>query len=266
MSFAQRKHGYNARDPYTYTQFYIGIRGGAILSGAKNYERFSALVSTDSTTVTYDKKYENYKKVTAFSGIEFAFTYKSQFTISLQPSYKRQTFGYSYSNIWYDTSGTYLKLNNKALIKVDYISLPLIFRFDFTKTALRPYVMAGIVYDIRMQSYKTLTIHAEDTQAGGLSSFEKEQLSSAANSLFIRSALGWTAGAGCSYKVGNIRLIMDVSYRSGLHNIVNQKSRYDNLFSPTGDVMDNLKLNQWQLSVGCLFPIKYLTNSYESVD
>ncbi|HTF80363.1 MAG TPA: outer membrane beta-barrel protein, partial [Cytophagales bacterium] len=154
LSIAQRKSGYNARDPYTYTQFYIGIRGGATLTGTKVEERFSSLISVDSVAESYDKKYKNYKRVTAFSGIEFAFTYKSQFTISFQPSYRRQSFGYSYTNTWYDTSGTYLKLNNKVDVKLDYISLPLIFRFDFTRTALRPFVMAGIVYDIRAQSYK----------------------------------------------------------------------------------------------------------------
>lgn len=266
VAIAQRKNGYNSKDPYTYTQFYIGIRGGGTLTGAKVYDRFTSLISVDSTPENYDKKYVNYKKLTAFSGMEIAFTYKSQFTISLQPSYRRQTFGYSNQNTWTDTSGTYLKLNNKAEIKIDYISLPLILRYDFTKTAFRPFVMAGLFYDIRSQSYKTLTINAEDTQAGGLNSYQKEKLSATANNLLIRSAIGWTAGVGCSYRTGNIRLIMDLSYRSGMHNITNVKNRYDHIFSPTGDVMDNIKLNQFQFSIGCLFPIKYLTNSYESVD
>lgn len=266
LGFAQKRGGYNSKDPYTFTQFYIGIRGGGALTGVKVYDRFSSLISIDSIPENYDKKYVNYKRLTAFSGFEIAFTYKSQFTISLQPSYRRQSFGYSYSNGWYDTSGTYLKLKNTVNIKSDYISLPLILRYDFTKTALRPFIMAGIFYDIRSQSYKTLTIHAEDTEAGGNSSYQKEQLASTANAIFIRSAIGWLAGAGCSYRLGNIRVIADLSYRSGMHNIVNQKNRYDNIFSPTGDVMDNLKLNQFQFSIGCLFPIKYLTNSYESVD
>ncbi len=268
-SLAQRK-GYQKNDPYAKTQFYLGFRLGAGLTKAKVVERFSAFSSTTNPEETYPKSYQNFRYINPLAGMEFLFTYQTQFGISFQPNYRRLRFGYSNDYNWQDdtVATNTVSLKYTQQVKLDYLEFPLIFKYDFTKTRLRPYVQVGGFYGLLVSAIKTVEVDGKDQAAGGSSEYLREKITVGANDLFITSSYGWLAGAGCSYKMGNIRMTLDINYRSGMNNITDVKNRYtNNQLSGVGDVMDDIKIKNITLSVGCLFPIKYLTDArYEAVD
>ena len=75
-------------------------------------------------------------------------------------------------------------------------------------------------------------------------------------------------GAGVNYNLGNnVRLNLDVMYRYGMSNIVSTKNRYDSdRLSGVGDVMDDLTLDNLSISLGCLFPLRFLSSGFKTLD
>lgn len=266
---AQRR-GYQKNDPYAKTQFYLGFRIGAGLTQAKVVDRFSTFSSTTEPNNTYPKSYQNFRFISPLAGMEFLFTYQTQFGISFQPNYRRMKFGYSNAYSWQDevNPANTVSLDYKQQVKLDYLELPLMFKYDFTKTKLRPYAQVGFFYGLMTSATKLVEVNGTDQAGGGTNAYQREKINVGANDLFITTNYGWLAGAGCSYKMGNIRMTFDVNYRSGMNNITDVKNRYtNNQLAGVGDAMDDIKIKNITFSLGCLFPIKYLTDArFEAVD
>ena len=256
-------------DDFTKTQFYIGMRGGISLTKANLLERYSSFVSTTDPDQTYDKEYKNYSKAGAFVGLEFDFYFKG-FTASFQPNYRRQIYSYSNSYEWRDTSdaSNFLQLNYNQDTRLDYIELPLFIKYDILKKGFRPFVQVGFYYGILNGATKHLIVDGTDNASGTARHFNQQDEIVGAKDLFIKSSIGMAYGIGCSYKVGNVRLVLDATYRMGMNNITNVSNRYSaNALSGAGDVSDDLKLNNIAFSFACLFPMKFLTSpQYKAVD
>jgi hypothetical protein len=74
-------------------------------------------------------------------------------------------------------------------------------------------------------------------------------------------------GAGGSYQMGNVRLTLDVTYMQGMANITNVKNRFSNdHLAGIGDAQDDIKLNNVVISAGVLFPMRFLSTSFKSLD
>ncbi|MGN6647997.1 MAG: porin family protein [Cytophaga sp.] len=256
-------------DDFTKTQFYIGMRGGISLTKANVLERYSSFVSTTDPDQTYDKEYKNYSKAGAFVGLEFDFYFKG-FTASFQPNYRRQIYSYSNNYEWRDTSdaSNFLQLEYNQDTRLDYIELPLFIKYDILKKGFRPFVQVGFYYGILNGATKHLIVDGTDNASGTARHFNQQDEIVGAKDLFIKSSIGMAYGIGCSYKVGNVRLVLDATYRMGMNNITNVSNRYSaNALSGAGDVSDDLKLNNIAFSFACLFPMKFLTSpQYKAVD
>lgn len=75
------------------------------------------------------------------------------------------------------------------------------------------------------------------------------------------------AGAGLHYNLGNVRLVFDASYRIGMSNVTDTKNRFSNdRLSGIGDALDDMKTDNIVLSIGCLFPMRFLSTSFKSID
>jgi hypothetical protein len=58
---------------------------------------------------------------------------------------------------------------------------------------------------------------------------------------------------------------MDVTYRHGMSLANSVTNRYsDHRLTGAGDVMDDIKLNNIAVSIGALFPMRYLASGFKS--
>ncbi len=257
-------------DPFLRTQWWLGFKGGINLTQAvpgDRYTTFSPTVEVESAT--YDKSYEDFNKVGGQAGLDITFFHRG-FSVSLQPNFRRQRFVYTTDYSWFDTNNTQnvLNLNYVQDHRLDYIEIPLLFKYDFLQTNIRPFVQLGGYWATLIDANKALTITGEDFASGGLSPFEGEEIIIGAKDLFINTSLGILGGVGANWDVGNIRLSMDVTYRFGLNNIVNAQNRFtENRLAGVGDAMDDVKLRNLSVSISCLFPMRFLVSSnYRAVD
>ena len=246
-------------------QWWIGVRGGLSYSKVKPGDRYSVFSSTEGQTNSLDKKYSGFKGAGAFAGLEVTFTYKT-ISLSFQPNYRRQRFSYSNRYEWKDTSGVVtFDLNYKQDHQLDYIELPILIKYDILKNAIKPYVQAGFYYGLLSTANKKVEISGTDKASGG-TNFNQPDILVGAKDLFIKSSIGFMAGVGVSYDVGNIKVLLDVNYRLGTNNITNRKNRYtNNTLSGAGDALDDLKLRNISINLGCLLPMRYVNaNNFRS--
>ncbi|MCU0417318.1 MAG: PorT family protein [Cytophagaceae bacterium] len=249
-----------SNDPFTKSQFYIGIRAGIGGTSVRVKESYQAIQSIQGTAPFPEKNYHSFSSLGGSAGLDFTFAYLG-FQVSFQPAYRRYRYFYDYTTSWTDTSGATLTLAYDQQVRLDYLELPLFLKYEFLKNNLRPFIQAGISYGILNTATHQLTISGTDNAFGSNRDFEQLATTVGANDLYISSYLSWGLGAGASYQVGNVRVIADITYRLGSHVITNRANRFDkNPLVGSGDVSDDVLLNSLQLSVGCLFPLKYLAS------
>jgi hypothetical protein len=113
---------------------------------------------------------------------------------------------------------------------------------------------------------KSLQISGTDYASGGTNQYSNEPIIVGAKDLF-ENYWGLMAGLGMNYNLGNVRLVLDASYWKGMSNITNVNNRYANdLLAGVGDAQDDLDLNNIVISAGVLFPMRFLSNSFNTLD
>ncbi len=257
----QKSGGGASRDPFLNTQWWVGVKAGGNLSKAKPIDRYSAFNSTiDPSTTIYDKKYDNFNKTGGQAGIEITY-YHQGFSLSFQPNYRRMSFTYTNEYTWQDamTPSYSFTSNYKAIQKLDYFELPILVRYEPLKTKFRPFVQAGVYYAFLNNAYKATEIKITDNASGSENEYTEENITIGAKDLFIKSNLGWLAGAGVSYPLGNVRLTFDVTYRRNTNNITSSANRYSNdRLTGSGDILDDVKLRNISASVAILIPLRFI--------
>ncbi len=199
--------------------------------------------------------------------MEITFQFKA-FSFSTQPTYRQSRFTYSNQFRWTnanDVNGS-LDLKYDYEQKVNYADLPLIIKYDITGNKLRPYVQVGIFYSVLIDATQTVLVSGTDKASGGTNQFSNEPVIVGTKDLF-HNYWGLVAGTGVSYHLGNVKLLLDASYRKGMSNIANTKNRFSNdRLSGIGVVQDDLKLNNIVISAGVLFPMRFLSSNFKSFD
>jgi outer membrane protein W len=201
--------------------------------------------------------------------MEVTFYYK-QFTFSLQPTFQHSRFAYNNQYRWLgDTENNNVELNYKQEQKVDHLLIPLVVKYEFmASTRLRPYVQIGIFQAFRIGATKEVTVSGIDQASGGQNQFEDEPITVGAKDLFAKKYWGVLGGAGVYYNLrNNVRLNFDVQYKLGMSNIVSAENRYSNdRLSGVGDAMDDLEMDNINISLGCLFPLRFLESGFKSLN
>lgn len=261
----QKKKKVNARkDPnseFLEKQFWLGFKGGINFSKATVDQSYAVLVSANETA---EKKYDDYAGVGAHATVEVTFTFR-QLSVSFQPTYRNSKFTYSTAHEWVDQGEPQLILNYKHEQKVDWAELPLLVKYDLTRTKLRPYVQLGAYYAFLINANKSVQTSGVDYASGGVNPFTDPDIIVGAQDLFAKKHWGLMFGAGATYQLGNVRVNLDVTYRKGMSLINSTENRYGNdRLTGTGDVMDDIKLNNVGLSLGCLFPMRFLSSGFQS--
>jgi outer membrane protein W len=257
------------QDEFLQKQWWIGLKGGLNLTQAIAQLRYTVLTGTGGYPASQlDKSYDGFNKTGSQAALEITFYYKG-FSFSFQPSYRHSRFSYSNRFEWTDNENVtnHLVLNYKQENLVDYVDLPLIVKYDLTKTKLRPYVQAGIFYSVLANASKSVVVEGTDFASGGSNQFTNQPLIVGAKDLFNKSYWGILAGAGADYNLGNVRLVLDVRYQLGMSNIANTSNRFSNdRLSGIGDALDDMKLNNIVISTGVLFPLRFLGTGFKTLD
>ena len=246
-------------------QWWVGLKIGPNLTKVNPDVRYSILTPTNYAQELTEKKYDGFKKLGSQATLEITFNYKG-IGFSFQPTYRLSRFTYSNDFMWDnpENSTEMLQLKYEHEQKVDYADLPLIVKYDITGNQLKPYVQGGIFYSVLINANKTVEITGTDFASGGTNQLSSEPVIVGAKDLFHKSYWGIIAGAGLHYNLGNVRLVMDMSYRIGMSNITDTENRFSNdRLSGIGDAFDDMKADNLILSVGCLFPMRILSTSFK---
>lgn len=269
----RRPSGFNSKpktrqeEKFLQTQWWLGFKAGINLSQAVPTERYTVMTPVNYALSATDKAYDSFNKVGSQASIEVTLYYKG-FSFSAQPTYMHSVFTYSNQYTWNnpENAAEQLILNYNQEQKIDYACFPLFVKYDITGNKLRPFVQAGIFYSILVNANKSVEVSETDYASGGTNQINNEPVIVGAKDLFT-NYWGLMAGAGVSYNLGNVRLVLDASYWKGMSNIANTENRFSNdRLSGIGDAQDNINLNNIVISFGCLFPMRFLSNDFKSLD
>ena len=260
--------GNSKQDKFLDKQWWLGFKAGVNLTEANPINRYTGLTPTNYATSLNDKAYDNFSKLGSQASLEVTFYFKG-FSFSFQPAYRQLRFTYSNEFNWDnpENASERLLLNYDHEQKIDYADFPLLVKYDITRSRLRPYVQLGMFYSLLINANKSVKVSGQDFASGGTNQFANEPVVVGVKDLFNKSYWGLAGGLGVDYNLGNVRLVLDVCYYMGMSNITNTKNRFGNdRLSGIGDVPDDLKINNIIISTGVLFPMRFLNNSYKTLD
>ena len=250
-------------------QWWLGFKAGANLSKANVDKTYSVIAPTNYDASTIGKQYDNYTLLGSQATLEVSFYFK-RFLLSFQPTYQHSRFSYSNSFEWSSTEevANHVQLTFDQEQKLDHAILPLIIKYDVYGNRLRPYVQIGAYSAILLNATKSVTTTGVDNAAGGENEFATETINIGATDLFAKYHWGLLGGVGVNYNLGNnVRLNFDVIYKLGMSNISSTDNRYgSDRLSGVGDAMDDLTLDNISVSLGCLFPMRFLSSGFKTLD
>lgn len=258
----------NEAEAFLDKQWWLGFKAGVNLSDVVVTKTYSIVSPTNYSVDKIRKKYTGYDMIGAQAGVEITFFYKGV-SISFQPTYKNIKFGYSNHYEWTDAENpnNYLELNYLQEQSVDYVDFPLLVKYNLLNRKLKPYLQVGGYVTTLVNATKTLTVSGLDRASGGDNPFENPPISVGAKDLFASSHWGLLGGVGVNYNLGNVRLNLDIQYKYGMSNISSTERRNSNTqLSGTGDMPDDLTLNNLQFSLGALFPLRFLSSGFKSIN
>lgn len=270
QSMAQKrdkpKKPLNPNQKFLQTQFWIGLKGGPNLTKANPTEFYSTFEGLDFVDTELEKDYDNFKTLGSQVGLEFVF-YHRGFSVAFFPNYSRFNFTYHNSYTYESASnpGDQVILNYDQKNHLEYIDLPLMFKYDLFQEKIRPFVQLGAYYSRLLNANKEVTIENNDIASGAVLPYQPPAIIVGAKDIFIGSSLGIMAGVGVHYDPGNVRLSMDINYRYGLNNIASASNRFsDNRLAASGDALDDLTLDNLTMNVGVFFPMRFISKSFNS--
>jgi hypothetical protein len=248
-------------------QWWLGFKAGTNFAEAKPIKSYSVMVPTNYPANQSAKVYDSFLKTGSQATLEATFYYKG-FSFSVQPTYRHTRFTYFNEFRWFnaENSAETLELRYDQEQKLDFADFPLFIKYDILHGKLRPYVQVGIMYSMLINANKAVRITGTDYASGGTNQFANETLIVGAKDLF-ENYWGIAGGVGLDYNLGNVRIVLEGSYWKGMSNITNTKNRFGNdQLAGIGDAQDDLDLNNIMISAGVLFPMRFLSSSFKTLD
>lgn len=246
-------------------QWWIGVRGGVNFSSATVQESYSVFSYTKDYTIG-----ENEKKYNAFTlpGLQFGFSAGFEFikglSVNVLPSYSSYKFSYDNSFRWYDTDDPekLVTTSYNFETRLQYISVPLTFKYELTSGRFKPYIQVGGYYNFLTDAIKKVKNTSIDQASGSDSEINVTELSVGIDDRTKSGDYGVLGGIGFTYNIGNARIGLEVNYRYGLENLDNGGMKYiDNqLVTGSYDVSDDYSLNILELNLMVIIPLKFITS------
>ncbi|MBT1705204.1 outer membrane beta-barrel protein [Chryseosolibacter indicus] len=256
------------KDIFLKKQWWVGLKGGPNLSKAVVEQTYSVVAPTNYELSEITKQYKHYKNLGGQATLDITFYFRG-FSASFQPTYRHSRFEYTNNYEWTSAAeGSRLfQMKYTQLQKIDYLDLPLVAKYEFGIDRIRPFIQAGLYTTKLLNANKIVEVTKTDFASGGVNEIVDDPIIVGATDLFAKNHWGFIAGAGLNYNLGNVRLNLDFQYKYGMSNIASTKNRQGNdRLAGVGDSLDNIKLNTIAISVGCLFPMRFLESGFKSLD
>lgn len=246
-------------------QWWIGVRGGVNFSNAIPQNSYSVFSFTQDHSVgDNEKKYNSY----TLPGLQFGFSAGYEFirglSVNILPSYSSYRFSYENSFRWYDSENPEKQVSTSYNYetRLQYIDLPLTFKYELMTGRFKPYIQAGAYYSFLTDAVKKVQSTGIDQASGSDSEINVTELSVGIEERIKKANYGIIGGAGFTYNVGNARIGLEVNYHYGLQNLDNGGLKFqDNqLITGTYDVPDDFSLNNLDLSIQIIIPLKFITS------
>ena len=246
-------------------QWWIGVRGGVNLSHATAQESYSVFSFTRDFTDGDNEK--NYHAFT-LPGLQFGFSVSYEFltglSVNILPAYVSYRYSYDNSFRWYDSENqnNNVTTGHNIETRLQYIDLPLTFKYELLRGAFKPYVQIGGYSGYLTDAIKKAKITSVDQASGADREINVTDLSVGVEDRIKKWNYGIIGGIGFTYNVGNARLGLEVNHRYGLQNLDNGGMKFvDNqLITGTYDVPDDFSLSNLELSMQVIIPLKFITS------
>lgn len=245
------------------TQWWLGFRFGTNYSNPLPGERYAVFSPVDYEVSDLKKDYSAFSLPGGQAGLEVAFYHKG-FSIALQPTFKIMRYEYHSRFAWASTDASgELESDLHVQQQLAVIEVPLVVKYDLLKDRkIRPFVLAGMQYSFvvggQKKATQTYTDHLgsvpQKYEGGQFSIGNKDQLSN------FYGALG---GVGVSFDYWNIRTILEGTYLYGLSSATAKGNPYqENDLVSLGDVNDELKITNINISLSLVFPLRYIDKTF----
>lgn len=257
----------NQQSKFLEKQWWLGFKAGTNFSEASPIKRYTIVTPTNYSAALNEKAYSSFSKTGSQATLEATFYYKG-FSFSVQPAYRHTRFTYRNEFNWHNAQNVNetLLLTYDQEQKLDFADFPFIVKYDLLHNTLRPYVQAGIYYSMLINANKSVTISGTDIASGGTNQFSNDPIIVGAKDLF-HNYWGIMGGIGVDYNLGNVRVVLEATYWKGMSNITNVENRFTNdRLAGIGDAQDDLDLNSIMISTGVLFPMRFLSSSFKTLD
>lgn len=265
--FAQGKNKSLAyKDPFLSTQWYLGFFAGGNLASGKATTSYYGYAPLNYDVAIIEKTYSGFSNFGGQGGLVFMF-YTNGITIGFKPGIHSYTIEHSTNTSWVDSSDPInsLQVDYNHATHFNYIEFPLTVQYDILRGRIRPYVGAGGYYGILLDATRTVERSGTDSASGSAGGFTNQPKTIGVKDLYISSSVGVMGFIGASYDPGNIRITLDLGYKFGLNNITNTETRFlNNELTAIGEVADDLQLHNLYLSLGFVFPLKFISKNYNS--
>ncbi len=250
---------------YLNTQWFLGVKFGSNLQRISVTDRYTGLSAINYDESALEKTYDEFTLPGVQAGIDVTFYHKG-FSIGIQPNFRQIRYSYSNTLMW---TGEGVNERFEATYdqeqKIDFIDLPIIVKYDLTKTAVRPYVMGGAYYSFLTNAEKKVSITETDYASGTPQTIDVGSTTLGVKKRFNSNDFGIQGGIGAVSDVGNIRVVLEAAYRMSFPNISNEDNRYSDLqLAGIGDVNDDMKLSSLNFNLAFIFPLRYISSEFNS--
>ncbi len=236
------------------TKVSIGIKAGTNFTIVNPVNKFSVIEGFLSETNSYDKEYrKSYNNYGSQFAFLFFYSLSDNMYLSFQPSVFNNRF--KYKNVYNWTGSQYnLELTYDFEQSLQYLELPLLFKYEFGSSKLQPYIQLGGYYSLLLNSTKYIS----KKETGDFGTFESSIENIGSNENYIKSHIGLMAGLGITYKFKRTKIGLESNFRYGFNNITNTKNRYNNnqITGKSYDAPDDIKLMDFSISLVYIVSLK----------
>ncbi|MBK6266436.1 outer membrane beta-barrel protein [Marivirga sp. S37H4] len=256
------------KNPFKQTQWYIGVRGGANYNLVNPINRHSVIKPTnDLDEALYEKSYQSVENIGVIYGLTAMFQFDQKFVVGTNLSINQVRFNYLQ-----DLPADVNSISFDHQHDFQYFDVPVFFRVMFRPAtnrfwnnssrkpkvpAIIPFLQVGLNFSILMDAEKSVerSISQDGLKIQDLSFSEN------VDELLNPFTAGIFAGGGFRFRLGNIYLTTEVNFRQGFSNVTDTERRFanQNLIDNAYDVFDDKNFQSFEVLVGILVPLKYLS-------
>ena len=244
----------------------VGFSGGINLTQPSVLNAFGVTNQLGSTTLLSPKDYNpSINNMGHQFGFVIFYPAFGNLHLGLLPSYNTYQYGYQSEQGWTEETGVRLNNESNHTQTLRYFEIPLSIRYYVGTTNFKPYIEGIASYGMMHTADKTANSHFIRDKGSSSSTVQSTSLSADYSDSYITSQFNLGLGAGISYDLNQIILMLGASYHMNMNNVTNEKNRYANdLFVGSSyDVQDDLNLHALKINLSVIFPISKITKRSE---